>query len=77
MTDCQGTAPTFAEELAAMLWPERYPPGHRLHRPNHVFWESHADDPEYNDFFQWDAETIEWVAEAVQWQLERERRESA
>src|SRR5690349_16699663 len=29
----------FAEELAAMLWPERYPPGHRLHDPDHMYWE--------------------------------------
>lgn len=68
----------FAEELAAALWPERYPPGHPAHEADHIFWDGiDLDDPEAvaeraKDVFEWSADTIEWVAMDVQKELGRD-----
>ena len=60
-------------ELAGMLWPESFPPGHPAHDPDHVWWDGvDMDDPaavaEHRSTagpFQWSADTIEWVATEV------------
>jgi hypothetical protein len=55
---------TLAQALEGMLWPERFPPGHPRHDPEHVYWS--GSDYDAGTPFQWSAETIEWVAQAVE-----------
>lgn len=32
------TSPSLAHRLEGLLWPERFPPGHNRHDPEHPFW---------------------------------------
>ncbi len=57
----------LAEQLEGMLWPERFPPGHERHDPDHVYW---SGDPEPNECFEWSAGTIESVAATVEQALD-------
>lgn len=59
----------LALRLEEMLWPERFPPGHVRHDPEHVYWDG-CDDygPDNDDWVephQWSADTIFWVSELV------------
>lgn len=47
--------------LVSMMYPERFPEGHELHDPDHMYWTSGGTGAE-GDVFEWSAETIEWVA---------------
>lgn len=66
----------FARELEGMLYPERFPPGHERHDPEHIYWMQYGDDVGVDgriidEPFQWSADTIEWVAEAVARELQK------
>lgn len=59
----------LAERLSRFLWPERYPPGHRLHDPSHPFWD---DDPQPGDEWEWEgADMLDDLAFAVYQELKR------
>jgi hypothetical protein len=64
---------TFAQKLEGLLWPERFPPGHDRHDPEHVFWDGcDVGADRFGEFYEWSADTIEWVAALVTQERERE-----
>jgi hypothetical protein len=57
----------LAQEIAGLLWPERYPPGHVQHNSRHPFW---AGEPGSGEAYQWSADTLIEVSLLVERELE-------
>jgi hypothetical protein len=65
----------FVHRLEELLWPERFPPGHPRHDPEHVCWSDPVLAAELlangENLYEWSFDTIEQVAELVTKELEK------